>query len=414
MLGLLGLILLVGSQDVLRLNPAQAAAAPYLFDLVGWEAANFLSKWTHRASRSLPWSSQSHQVRQRQVVEYFQLGERLSGLNSKLVEAAAQIDQDAATRVLELEAELEEIKDKRGQIRNDVEETIESTISQVISDSGIATWGALIFPPVDIRLSRPPKLLVTSPRDRIRRTHDVLVRPNITVRESEAVEGELLEESDLSAVVLDLGGLATYPASVPSNQPLRWTLQISAHEWLHHYFFFRSLGQNIFDSPDMHSLNETVADIAGREIGDRAFELLGGTVEPTAPATPENTATSRDGAQDEDGKFDFDREMRDTRLRVEELLSDGKIREAEAFMEERRKFLVENGHFIRKLNQAYFAFYGTYADSPASVSPIGDQLHRFRDLMPDLGSFLKAMAGVSSYREFLDELQRLEAAADAK
>ena len=413
-LGLLGLFLLFGSQDALRLNPAQQAAAPYLYDLVRWEAANFLSKWVHRASRSLTWSTPSRPDRQRLVLEYFQLGDKLSELNSRLAEMAAQTDQDAAAAIMDIESELAETHDKRGRLKNDVEEMIEATISKVISDSGLSTWGELIFPPVDIRLSTPPKLLVTSPRDRIRRTHDVLVRPSIRVRESEALESELLEESNLSAVVLDLGGLATYPASVPSNQPLRWTLQTSAHEWLHHYLFFRPLGQNIFDSPDMHSLNETVADIAGREIGDRTFELLGGTIEPEAPAAEEDTATFKSAAEDGDEKFEFERAMRETRLRVEELLGDGKIREAEAYMEERRKFLVENGRFIRKLNQAYFAFHGTYADSPASVSPIGDQLHRFRDLMPDVASFLKAIAGVSSYREFLDDLERLEAETDSR
>ena len=43
-------------------------------------------------------------------------------------------------------------------------------------------------------------------------------------------------------------------------------------------------------------------------------------------------------------------------------------------MEQRRQLFVENGYYIRKLNQAYFAFYGAYADVPggaAGEDPVG-------------------------------------------
>ena len=77
-------------------------------------------------------------------------------------------------------------------------------------------------------------------------------------------------------------------------------------------------------------------------------------------------------------------------------------------MEERRLLFVENGIFIRKLNQAYFAFHGTYAESPTSVSPIGDQLHSFRNAVPDLGTFIREVSHVSNYDEFLKRLTEIE------
>lgn len=62
--------------------------------------------------------------------------------------------------------------------------------------------------------------------------------------------------------------------------------------------------------------------------------------------------------------FDFrGAEMRQTRLRVDELLAAGKINEAEQYMEMRRQFW-EYGYHIRKINQAYFVFYGSYNDEP--------------------------------------------------
>ena len=87
------------------------------------------------------------------------------------------------------------------------------------------------------------------------------------------------------------------------------------------------------------------------------------------------------GLHDRDEHFGFNEEMRETRLRVDELLANGKVGEAEAYMEERRLFFVENGYPIRRLNQAYFAFQGTYAENAASSSPIAGQLNRFRGLI---------------------------------
>ena len=99
--------------------------------------------------------------------------------------------------------------------------------------------------------------------------------------------------------------------------------------------------------------------------------------------------------------------MRATRLRVDELLAEGTPQDAEAYMERRRLVFVANGYNIRKLNQAYFAFNGTYAESAASVSPIGEQVRRLRDLSPDLGTFIALAASAGSYDAFLADLRSL-------
>ncbi len=72
-------------------------------------------------------------------------------------------------------------------------------------------------------------------------------------------------------------------------------------------------------------------------------------------------------------------------------------------MEERRKFLAENGYYIRKINQAYFAFHGLYADTPASASPIGSKMTELLQRSPSLGEFLRAVSGITS-EEGLDGL----------
>ena len=408
---LASLLLLSVSRDALRFNVAEQASEAYRFDIVQYQLTNFFDKWVHRLVDALPWHSLSKEERRLQIAEYFELGEEISRLRRGLEEAAARADGQASAEVSALEERFDDVSARRSRLRQDVEETVEATISAVVVSEGLGTWRELIFPPVDIRLAEPPKLLVTSPRDRIERTHDVLLKPEIGIGERESVERRVEDAAGLSAVVLDIGGLATFPASLPNDQPLRWTLQTSAHEWLHHYLFFRPLGQNISKSDDMQVLNETVADIAGREIGNRAFQALGGDVDRSPEMGLEGVEAAADAGQPqdrEDAAFDFNREMRETRLRVDELLAAGLIDEAEAYMEERRKLFVTNGFNIRKLNQAYFAFHGTYADSPASVNPIGGQLQRLRSRVPDVGSFVRTVSRFSSYREFLESLDALE------
>jgi hypothetical protein len=80
-------------------------------------------------------------------------------------------------------------------------------------------------------------------------------------------------------------------------------------------------------------------------------------------------------------------------------------------MDRRRLQFVDNGYNIRKLNQAYFAFHGTYADSAASVSPIGDQVQEYRNLSPGLGSFVSRISSFGSYEDFLADLEMLRASA---
>ena len=73
-------------------------------------------------------------------------------------------------------------------------------------------------------------------------------------------------------------------------------------------------------------------------------------------------------------------------------------------MEERRRFLEDNGHFIRKINQAFFAFHGSYATSAASVSPIDEQLRELQSRSDSLEEFVKTVSTFGTYQEFLEHL----------
>jgi hypothetical protein len=103
--------------------------------------------------------------------------------------------------------------------------------------------------------------------------------------------------------------------------------------------------------------------------------------------------------------------MAETRTRVDEMLAAGQIGVAEAYMEARRQEFVANGYQIRKLNQAYFAFYGAYADEPGATGtdPVGPMVQEIRDLSPSLHEFLQTMVPIGSFEELRETLERLKA-----
>ena len=206
------------------------------------------------------------------------------------------------------------------------------------------------------------------------------MRPGLEDTVKADLEGLALELEDLSAVVAGTAGLSVYPSVVLDTAGLRYGLEVAAHEWVHHWLFFRPLGRNYRQSPEMLTLNETAATIAGEELGDLAYTALTGeTVD-----RPWIRATS--------SQFDFTAEMRKTRRRAEQLLAEGDIEGAEQYMENRRRIFVGQGYNIRKINQAYFAFHGSYATGPGSVSPIGEQMQELRRSSGSLGEFLDTVA----------------------
>jgi len=103
--------------------------------------------------------------------------------------------------------------------------------------------------------------------------------------------------------------------------------------------------------------------------------------------------------------------MNTTRVTVDRLLSEGKIEAAENYMEERRRLFWDNGFLIRKLNQAYFAFYGAYADEAggaAGEDPVGAAVRTLRAQSPSLASFLNRISWMWSF----DQLQKVTSQGD--
>jgi hypothetical protein len=361
------------------------------FNLLGWEA-HALARWLLDALVT-PSSAPEPQALAH-VTRYFELTTALQ--RGRLRLAAADTTESRA----QVTAGLAALQRERDALETGVRQTLNQLVTAQLVREGLGydapVAGQGVFPPVAFSITRPPSVLVISPRDRIATERRTVLQPGVSDATAEEMEAAA-EALGWSAIVEPTGGFSTYPTIVSDSAPLDFTLQTVAHEWTHTYLFFRPLGFNYFSAEQMATINETVANLAGREVARaiRASWL------PQAPAPP---ATSPPPAPRP--PFDFAREMRTTRLEAERLLKEGAIAEAEAYMEARRKVLVENGYAIRKLNQAYFAFHGAYADTPGSVSPIGPALERLLQATGSVAGFLRAVEHVDSYAAYQSVLAR--------
>jgi hypothetical protein len=147
-------------------------------------------------------------------------------------------------------------------------------------------------------------------------------------------------------------------------------------------------------------MNETAASISGNEIAQIVMRTY--YPERAAADSIQTIGAKRDLPPLPAADFDFRLEMHATRVRVDELLAAGKVDEAEAFMEARRLTFWDNGYPIRKLNQAYFAFYGAYADVPggaAGEDPVGPAVRALRQQSASLTDFLYVISQMVSFEQ---------------
>jgi hypothetical protein len=393
---LLALLLLLAGFSEFNPSTIDLTIAPHQYSILDWELSHLPDKWLGKLREALTGGSDLTRVeRIAQAQEFFNLGLELEQLERQLLfpEASGEGRPLAAIAARSLQEEIEQIEERRRSIQSDVAETIEGEVGRVLDQQGLASPLG-IFPPVDVVFSSSPHVLVLSPRDRIQRQQTILLKPGLSSEEKEEIEERISRDENLSVLVEDTGGVAVYPSVVTDTFGLHHAIVTTSHEWVHHWLFFRPLGRSFWNSPEITTLNETVATVAGEELGDMVYTALTGEeVNRTPPSSPPDPAA-----------FDFRAEMQQTRIHTEELLAQGKIEEAEAYMEERRQLFVANGFLIRKINQAFFAFHGTYATSAASISPIGEQVRELRERSASLEDFLRTASQFGDYQEFLDYL----------
>lgn len=397
---------------------ALGLARDHLFDFSAWEADALTDKALVAASNAQAYMTPEE--RTAFVRDYFELVGQIQQLEADVekVYVDPQVD-DPLVASADLRAERDALRTRQQQEQALAEAIVQDQVASVLVDYGFSLPGGQILPPVMIRFTQLPTIMIVSPRDHIERIGSYGLEHGMTVDEMETVEDGVDAELGVSTLIVPIGGLAVWPAMLIESSYLAGVMDVTAHEWSHHYLAFFPLGFNYGATPQLYTINETVASIVGREIGwavmDRYYPDLAPPPPDYTPQPESESTTIVPEADPTEPAFDFRAEMRETRIQVDDLLAQGRIDEAEQYMEQRREMFVDNGYQIRKLNQAYFAFYGSYADEPGATGsdPIGPALRELRYYSDSLVDYIDKVRGVTSFEEIQALLSEAKTQAGA-
>lgn len=385
----------------------------YAFQFATWETEALFSKLAY--GLLAPQRFMSEEARSRYVLDYLDNVDQARTLSREIDHVYVDPGVDnpyVATEAQRAQlAELRSLMEPQGAI---AEAILEEQVSRVLNYGGFGTLRQ-ILPPVKASITPLPHLLIVSPRDRIERAYQKELSAGMTAAQQAMLEQHIeADQPDLSTYVTAIGGLSTYPAMLLESTSIDWLADVMAHEWTHHYLLPRPLGWQYFESTETRTINETVASLvgewAGQEVVRRFYApLLERDKRPPDPLVKEEQPASAPPA------FDFRAEMRETRVTVDQMLEEGKIEEAETYMEERRCMFVDQGYRIRRLNQAYFAFHGAYASlggsGAAGDDPTGPAVRRLWALSDSPQEFAQHIGKVTTLGEVLALEQRLASTA---
>ena len=366
------------------------------FDYVGWELSAIAAKVGQTLWGMHPFMSEPDRTA---YVRAYMADLATAGALEGQVQAVY-----ADPTVVDPLAASAEIRTQRDALRNDlqsrqslVEAILEGQVAAVLVDLGFGVGGQLL-PPISMRFTEMPNVMVISPRDEIRFEMSINLNP-MPIDEQATLEERVDTERNVSSLIAPLGGIALYPAMILESTSIQFTLQTFAHEWLHHYLFAFPLGLNYDMGADTRTINETTAEIFGNEVGLLVLQRYYPDLVPPPPVEPDPDAAPASEATPDPDAFDFGREMNETRLSVDKLLSQGHVLEAETYMEKRRQLFVAHGYLIRRLNQAWFAFYGGYQSGTPGVAgddPIGPAIQSLRDSSPSIYEWIATMREITT------------------
>lgn len=368
------------------------------FDFIEWELDALGVKLRQMALSSENYLSAAQ--RQQFVLDYLKLIWEIQSNEARLQDIYADPNiSDPQATSLELRQELSEQRQRRAQAAPLAEAILQKQVGEVAGELGL-TLGGQPIPPVLYHSTPLPWGLVISPRNAIRQELFIPLIPDLPLEQQVDLEGNVESNLDMSSLVVGIGGMALYPTMVDETSSINWLSEVVAHEWVHNFTMLRPLGISYIDTPELRTMNETSAAIAGKEIGRAVIQKY---YPELLPKEEPASQPQRSAQQSKPPVFDFNAEMRQTRVEVDRLLAEGKVDEAEQYMEQRREVFWENGYHIRKLNQAWFAFHGAYADSPgggaAGEDPVGAAVRSFRAQSKSLAEFVKRISWMSSFEQ---------------
>ncbi|MGA2490437.1 MAG: hypothetical protein ABSF99_09700 [Anaerolineales bacterium] len=398
-------ILLAGSTLLVPSTPAGAArryTRPFEFDFVSWTLDAFGVK-LDQAALDTPYYFNGS-ARHKLVEDYLHLmGNILTDEDKLNLIYTDPSVKNPAVASASLRSELAGLYNRQRQIGPMAEAILQEQVSATLAALGLTTGGQPI-PPVLFHITPLPYNLVISEREKIDEIASISLIPDLTVDKQVTLENQVDKALNVSSLVVPVGGIGSYPTMIERTTALDWLANTIAHEWTHNWLTLRPLGLNYDTSPAVRTMNETTASICGTEVSQVVLQRYYPELYQQYAAMTQVVSLLASAANSD---FDFQTEMHTTRVHVDELLAEGKITEAETYMEQRRQVFWDNGYPIRKLNQAYFAFYGAYEEIPggaAGEDPVGPAVRALRAQRSSLAAFLNTISQMSSFKQLQDAL----------
>lgn len=402
---LVAIALLVVASSVESVNPLDGLrkyTRGVEFDFVEWEVSALFNKVVSASLKLERFLDDDQQVNV--VLTWLAETEQVINLEQDLIAAQNDLSSERDKLVQAAKSDLDQKKTEQNRLAKLAEAVLQNQTEVTLAKAGFGLGGQ-ILPPVLYQVSDLPLNLIISPRTEIRNELSISLDAGLDAVEKDEIETGIYTDYDLSALVEPVGGIGAYPTMVMRTTNLNWLTETVAHEWIHNYLTFFPLGMRYSINDQMRTINETTASLAGKEIGlDLIIAFYPERTPRYLQPLPTYTTVLPEGAETLD-PFNFRAEMRETRLKVDGLLAEGKVDEAEQYMEARRSFFWENGYRFRKINQAYFAFHGSYNDTPgggaSGADPVGPAVQELRARFSSLNKFLQEIRTVRSFDQLL-------------
>lgn len=287
-------------------------------------------------------------------------------------------------------------------INNDqiIESIFKNFIREILRKEGfcLKSFDQPVLPPPCFKLTNPPAIIIVSPRDKLECSYSCLLKSDLSMEAIKKIESQV-DSIGVSSWIGEIGGLSLFPILVSNHSRNSYAiLSIVLHEWVHHFLFLRTrigffylltffLPRQILrwikiNPSEVQLINEGLADFMSQELAKKISlnfpEFMGGQVN-------NNKGKNRR----------FHRKLGVIKQKVEEYLSSGRIDEAENFMKEMTKTILQDDGYPRKLNQASLSFLGNYDEA----NPLMPKFKEIRGKCSSLKEFLKKVSKVRSVKD---------------
>ena len=219
------------------------------FDFLVWESNAFLDKGESLLVGGHRFLDEDS--RKSLVLDYLSLVAEAQGIESQInaiYRDPAVLDPNLASQ--QEQANLLEIrKDLEGK-QLIAEAIIQEQVGAILAEEGFDLVGET-WPPVMMRVSPLPSILIVSPRERIEKLYQVPLVNGLTTPDKEEMETAVFGDLNRSALVVPIGGLGTYPAMIMETRDINRLAEVVSHEWVHHWLTLQPLGLNYMVDPNV-------------------------------------------------------------------------------------------------------------------------------------------------------------------